>query len=364
MATAQVDAVQRCSRATHQRAALKVGRPDGGQRDRAVLAAIHLASPDRQAPGAPQLQLPRPPHQKRLGGVEGAERPGGRRIAAVQQAGILHLQGGAGGAVQQGDATTEGFEVGRLSLGMAAGIELGAVADPDAAIAHQDEASLGEHTDRIVAVVGGEAHGVSHVMAIIELEVGPGRRIEQEGLQHALPGVGEGFQAAAIHADRPARGGVEQRDLPAAEGEGQPGVPVGSDAIRAGGPAAFGEQLARPDPDPSGTAEPDVARAGAAPGREAAGVDLDALSGAPRHDADVAGEVVAGIGAESAAIDPYGPLAFKNHIAAGGDQGDGRRIQGGLAPAGQGLAQGAEILAGVEQASSANAQITAGLQMD
>ena len=251
LATARVDALQRRSSASHQRAALKVGRRERGQRDCAVLAAIHLASQDRQGPGAPQLQLPRPPHRQRLGGVEGAEGEGGRRIAAVQQAGIQHLQGGSGGAVHQGDATPEGIQVGRVSLRMAAGVELRAVADLDAAIAHQHEASLGEHTDWIAAVVGGEArHGVQLVMDIAELEAGPGRRIEPEGLQHALPGVGERFQTAALHADRPGRGGVEQRDLPAAEGEGQPAVPVGSDAVGAGGPAAFAEQLARPDPDP------------------------------------------------------------------------------------------------------------------
>ena len=62
--------------------------------------------------------------------------------------------------------------------------------------------------------------------------------------------------------------------------------------------------------------------------------------------------------------DPHGPLAFKNHVAAGREQGDGRRIQGGLAPAGQLLTQDVEILAGVELAASADAQITAGLQMD
>ena len=149
--------------------------------------------------------------------------------------------------------------------------------------------------------------------------------------------MGQRFEAAVVQADRPVQGSVQQGDF--ATGEGAEVGEIDRGAVEAGGMAALHEQLAVLDGDSPGTGDADVAGAGAALGREGAGVDVDAVGGggAPRHQADVAGEVGAGIGANLGIGDPDRPVALKQHVAAGVTQGDCLRLWPRLSPAGHGL---------------------------
>ena len=104
--------------------------------------------------------------------------------------------------------------------------------------------------------------------------------------------------------------------------------------------AALHAQLAGPEGDPSRTGHADVAGAGTALGRDRGGVEVDAVggSGTPGDQGDVAGQGVAGIGADLTARDPDRPVGLQYRVAACVEQRNGRQVGPGHPLAGQVLA--------------------------